>query len=238
MTTGFYFETAFATSGDQSSIPLSGTETGTINFLYGYGSNYSASLKTDPDAITVDRLTFNYLNYNLTLNWQALYQAGVVPFITSAMNSGSPHAYAVNAICRYTDGHIYFNTVASNTSSPPGNGWISAEPKTPVTITGSPGTSAVNTVVVSNGGGLMTIPLPSVATTNEGDTFQVVGVGAGGWKISQAALQEIFFGNTHTTIGIGGYLASTDAGDGITLRYCTAAGGYVVTSSIGNITVV
>ncbi len=231
-----YYPVAFAESGDQSTIPNTGTELGTINFPYGYGSNYSASLESDPDALRVDRLHFNYLMYTMTANWQALYQTGTVPFITSMENLGSPFAYALNAIVQYSDGKIYFNTVAANTASPPGNGWQVWQPQVLKTVTASPGSTAVNTIVVANGGGLMTIPLP--ATAADGDTFQVSGVGAGGWIISQAAGQQIFFGNMATTLGATGTLASSNRYDDVTLKYYTALGNWKVVASIGNMTVV
>lgn len=223
-------------SGDVATVPVSGTELGTINFTYGYGSNYSASLTTNPDALQVDRLTFNYLMNTLTANFQALYQTGTVPFITAAMNNSVAFSYGVGATCLFTDGNVYYNTTASNTASPPGNGWVPWQPNIPVTITASPGSSLVNTIVVANGGGLMTIPLP--ATANNGDTFQVSGVGAGGWLLSQATGQQVFFGNTSTTLGVGGSLASSNRYDDITLKYYTALGNWKVVSSIGNITVV
>ena len=116
--TGFYFINSFATSGDQSAIPTTGTEVGTVNFLYGYGSNYSAPISSDPDAILVDRLTFNYLLNKVTNNWQNLYQNGVVPFITSAMNGGSPYSYGINALVLGTDGNVYFSLVSANTTTP------------------------------------------------------------------------------------------------------------------------
>lgn len=118
MTTGIYYQTPFANLGDVTTVPVSGTELGTINFTYGYGSNYSQSVQTNPSALTVDRLTFNYLLNTITANWQQLYQTGVVPFITTAMNGGSPYSYAANAVCQGADTNIYFNYLASNTGTP------------------------------------------------------------------------------------------------------------------------
>ncbi len=231
-----YFPIAFAASGDQSAVPNTGTEIGTVNFTYGYGSNYSEPLSTNPDALRVGRLTFNYLMYEMTANWQALYQTGTVPFITSGENLGSPFAYAIGATVQFSDGKIYFNTVAANILSPPGNGWQIWQPQVLRTITASPGSSAVNTITVANGATLMTIPLP--ATAADGDTFQVSGVGAGGWLISQAAGQEIIFGNTATTTGVTGSLASANQYDDVTLKYYAALSNWKVVASVGNMTVI
>ncbi len=231
-----YYPVAFATSGDQTAIPNTGTELGTINFTYGYGSNYSASLTTDPDAKRVDRQHSNYLMYTMTANWQALYQTGSVPWITDVENLGTPFPYALNAIVQYSDGKIYFNTVADNVATPgdPASGWQQWQPMIPVTVTASPVSSAVCTAVVANGGSLMTIPLPAAA--NDGDTFQVSGVGVGGWLISQAAGQQILGPGLSTTIGVTGTLASSNRYDDVTLRYYDALGNWKVIAVVGNLT--
>ncbi len=113
-----YFPITFAALGDTATVPTTGTETGTINFQYGYGSNYSASLQTDPNALQVDRLTFNYMINQLTGNWQALYQTGAVPFITAAQNQGSAYAYAAHALVGAPDGNLFYSLTSSNTTTP------------------------------------------------------------------------------------------------------------------------
>jgi hypothetical protein len=60
---------------------------------------------------------------------------------------------------------------------------------------------------------------------------------ANGWTVAQGAGQEIFFGNTHTTVGAGGSLASTNAGDCITMVCLVANNTFYVVSSVGNITI-
>lgn len=236
-----YFINAFATTGDQSTIPVTGSETGTVNFQYGYGSKYSASLKTDPSALKVDRLTFNYLMYEMTLNWQNLYQNGIAPFISSADNGGSPYSYSKNALVRYTDGNNYYSLVNTNTATPGTDPtkwyiWNPSPSSKQITVTTSPGSALANNTIVANGGSLITIPLP--VAQNDGDNFQVIGAGAGGWQISQAAGQEIFFGNMNTTIGVTGSLASTNRYDNITLKYVAALTAWTVVASQGNITIV
>lgn len=236
-----YYINAFATAGDQTTIPTTGTEIGTVNFQYGYGSNYSASLESDPDALKVERLTFNYLMYTMTSNWQQLYQNGLPPFITTAMNGGSPFSYSANAVVLGQDGKNYFSIVGSNTSTPGSDPtkwqiWNPAPSTWEVTDTTSPVSTLANQTRVSNSGSLITIPLPS--TQNSNDSFCVIGAGAGGWKISQAAGQKIYFGNLSTTTGTGGSLASTNQYDNVTLRYVTALSAWTVVASQGNITVV
>ncbi len=41
-----YFPVTFAAIGDKTTIPNTGTEIGPVNFPYGYGSNYSASIRS------------------------------------------------------------------------------------------------------------------------------------------------------------------------------------------------
>ena len=93
----------------------------------------------------------------------------------------------------------------------------------------------VNNGYGANGGGSIAFTLPAVSAI--GSIISIVGM-AVGWSVVQGAGQEIFFGNTHTTVGAGGSLASTNAGDCITIVCLVANTTWYVTSSIGNITVV
>lgn len=238
----YYYINAFAVAGDVTTIPVTGTELGAVNFQYGYGSNYSASLTTNPDALKTDRLTFNYLMNTMTANWQQLYQTGIVPFITSAMNGGSPYSYSKNALVyQVSDGNNYYSLTNSNTSVPGSDPtqwylWNPSPSSKQVTVTSSPGSALANNTIVTNSASLITVPLP--VAQNDGDNFAIIGAGAGGWKISQAAGQKIYFGNTNTTTGVTGSLASTNARDNVSLKYVSALTAWTVVSSIGNLTVV
>ncbi len=87
------------------------------------------------------------------------------------------------------------------------------------TIAGTSQAGAVNNIYQPNNVALTTIALPAVSAV--GDTMEVVGNGAGGWKISQAAGQIIHH-LTDTTAGVGGSVASSSRYDTITLRCCVA----------------
>lgn len=85
---------------------------------------------------------------------------------------------------------------------------------------------------------LTTMTLP--ATPIQGDTIAITGYTAGGWKVAQNANQQIFMGNQSSTIGVGGYIASTLAKDCVRI-VCVTAGAsaeWVVVFSMGNLTVV
>ena len=97
-------------------------------------------------------------------------------------------------------------------------------------------TMAIDTGSLANKGTLLTLTLP--ATSAVGKTVRVAGMNAGLWKIAQGANQYIKFGNLSTTVGIGGSLASTQTYDAVELVCIEADKGWVVVSSIGNITVV
>lgn len=96
-------------------------------------------------------------------------------------------------------------------------------------------TMAVDTGSLANKGTLLTLTLP--ATSVVGKTVRVAGMNAGLWKIAQAANQYIKFGNQNTTTGTGGSLASVATYDAVELVCIETNVGWVVVSSIGNITV-
>ena len=87
-------------------------------------------------------------------------------------------------------------------------------------VTGTAQAMANNNGYITNNVALVTTTLPAVSSI--GDLVWVVGKGVGGWRIAQNAGQSIHFGNQDTTIGIGGYLDSTNQYDAIQLL-CTAA---------------
>lgn len=112
-------------------------------------------------------------------------------------------------------------------SSGSGFSWVD-QTTTPVTMT-------INTSYVADNSGLVTLTLPTTAPF--GSVFQVVGKGAGGWKIAQNSGQQIIFGDLSTTSGASGFLSSTHTNDTVTLVCVTANNEFVVYDSIGNITV-
>jgi len=104
-------------------------------------------------------------------------------------------------------------------------------------VTGISQGAAVNSGYIANNAGLVTITLP--ATSAVGSLVAVTGINnATGWKIAQNSGNQIFFGNTNTTAGTGGSLASTATRDTVYLVCVTANAAWNVVNSIGNITVV
>lgn len=102
-------------------------------------------------------------------------------------------------------------------------------------------TTATQTISTQNGyvtdrGGGVTYTLP--ATASFGDEFIITGK-LGQWTLAQNANQQINISSSSTTVGVGGSLASTNAGDSV-WAVCTTAGASTVWrifNFVGNITV-
>lgn len=121
MTLPYYFRIPFGFAGDRTSIPVTGSNSGPVNFQYGYGEPYSLPRSTDPAALTIPRVSFNQLLFNTTASIQQLQQYGVPYFITAADNGGTAFAYQRNAVVRYNNGTTeenYLSLVDSNTALP------------------------------------------------------------------------------------------------------------------------
>jgi len=103
-------------------------------------------------------------------------------------------------------------------------------------VTGTTKQMVANVRYGANNAGLVTFTLPATVDCLVGDTFEVDGIGAGGWKIAQNASQLIHFGDTDSLTGTGGFIASTHRRDCVILKY-VAANEFQVIDSIGNITI-
>jgi len=103
-------------------------------------------------------------------------------------------------------------------------------------VTGTSQTAAVNNGYIANNAGTVTVTLPATAAV--GSAFAVTGMNnATGWKLAVASGQTIFYG-TATTTASTGYLQSTNIYDAVEIVCNVANTSFIVTSSIGNITVV
>jgi len=93
-------------------------------------------------------------------------------------------------------------------------------------------------VYITNNASLVTLTLP--ATCALGDRFQVVGSGAGGWKVAQNASQTIHLieAGNDTTTGVGGSIASSQRYDCAEFICITENTDFVVINGSGNFTLV
>lgn len=103
-------------------------------------------------------------------------------------------------------------------------------------ITGTTQTAVIDNGYILNNVAQVVVTLPTTAAV--GSIVRISGLGAGGWKLAQNASEYIYFGNTTSTTGIGGYLESTHSKDSIELVCVVADTAWSVISSVGNITIV
>jgi hypothetical protein len=103
-------------------------------------------------------------------------------------------------------------------------------------VTATTQAAAINSGYVVNAASLVTITLP--ATAPVGSLLEIVGVGAGGWRLGQAAGQQVVFGSIASTAGAGGQLNSTHQRDAIRLLNIVADTTWQVISAVGNIDVI
>lgn len=103
-------------------------------------------------------------------------------------------------------------------------------------------TGATVTLVAENGyvcdrGGGVTFTLPASGTL--GDIIAIVGK-LGAWTVAQNANQQILLGDSSSTVGVGGSIASAQVGDCVEIVCITAGASTVwrVRASMGNITIV
>lgn len=104
------------------------------------------------------------------------------------------------------------------------------------TITASQTLAVNHGYICVSAGGALALLLP--ATSALGDIIEITLDGATSWSITQAASQQIRFGNVQTTAGTGGSITSTLPGDTIRMVCQTANLKWNILSSVGNLTVV
>ncbi len=162
-------------------------------------------------------------------------------------NTGFTYNSSTNAVAATTfvgalTGNASTATILATTRTINGVGFngsaditISASPFTWNTTSGTSATIAAYNAYFANNAGLVTYTLPATATV--GDTFVVSYQGVGGWAIDQNSGQSIVFGNATTTPTTGS-LASSAAGDTVTIVCRETDTVFQVISSMGNIIVV
>ena len=188
------------------------------------GTKYSWTTATYPTTTTANRLLYssatNTVTDLATANSATLVtNASGVPAWTSSMTNGqiligSTGATPVVGTITGTSGISVAVGAGTITLSGTGSGIGWNE------ITGASQTMAPDQGYVTNNAGLVTLTLPAVAAF--GTVINIVGKGAGGWRIAQGAGQQIQVGSTASTVGAGGYVESTNQYDSIELL-CTTA---------------
>jgi hypothetical protein len=103
-------------------------------------------------------------------------------------------------------------------------------------VTGTSQMMAVNNGYIANNAAQVDCTLPT--TSSVGDIVEVVGKGAGGFKVSQTGAQQIAFLGQTTTAGVGGTLTPDEAGASVKLLCITATNLWRVIHSVGNFVLV
>lgn len=100
-----------------------------------------------------------------------------------------------------------------------------------ITVVGPTGMLVDNGYVANNAIAVqLTLPLTSAF----GSIIEVAGKGAGGWVVQQNAGQSIIEVSTSTTVGVGGSVASSEAGASIKMVCITADTVWRIIASTGN----
>jgi hypothetical protein len=139
-----FFRFPWATSGDTDAVPDTDPGTGEVSYQTGYGPDYSESLASNPDALPIERDKFNKVIQDITEAIRAWQIMGTPPFITDAMNGGTPFSYANQARVIY-GGVLYESLIDSNTDLPTvTTSWLAVPPPSIVVnqFAGSTGGSA------------------------------------------------------------------------------------------------
>jgi len=106
-----------------------------------------------------------------------------------------------------------------------GFGWVE--------VTGTSQAMTINNAYIANNAGLVTLTIP--ATLAIGDSFSVVGKGAGGWLVQANTGQTIYMGNQ--TSSVAGSISSTNRRNCVMFTCITANTELEVRNSIGNIAI-
>lgn len=102
-------------------------------------------------------------------------------------------------------------------------------------VTGTTQSMAVNNGYISSNASQVVLTLPATAVI--GDTVKVQGKGTGGWRVAQNSGQLIHFDSSTSTLGITGYIESTQRYNSVELVCITANNEWAVNSASGNLTV-
>jgi hypothetical protein len=151
-----YFDIVWAVDGDITTIPDALDPSGFVSFTQGYTSNYQSPSGTYP----IERDKFNYLMNQVTGAIQAYQQFGTPPFITSAMNGGSPFSYSAGARV-LKSGVVYTSLTDSNTQTPPDTNWTTGTS----VLKGGTGLTTITAhyLPIGNGTSPLTLLAPSAA---------------------------------------------------------------------------
>lgn len=232
--------------GKTNDIPAAANLTAGTGISITNGHNSITIASTSTASGTVNNGTANQLAYYATTGTAVsgltsansatlVTNASGVPAWTGSMTNGqiligSTGATPVLATLTAGAGISIANAAGSITISGTGSGIGWTE------VTGTTQAMAQDQGYVSNNAAQVVFTLP--VTASFGTVINLVGKGAGGWKIAQNAGQNIQLGSSSSTVGVTGYIESTNRYDSIELLCTTANTTWTVLGGPqGNITV-
>jgi hypothetical protein len=204
------------------------------------GSIYTFTTATYPSTTTANQLLYssatNTVSGLASANSATLVTGATgVPAWTGSMTNGqvligSTGATPVLSTLTAAGGITITNAAGAITISGAGGGFSWTE------VTGLAQTMVANNgYVASNNAGQVVLTLPAASVI--GDTVKVQGKGTGGWKVAQNAGQLIHFNSSTTTLGVLGYIESTQRYNSVELVCITNTSEWAVNSASGNLTV-
>ena len=111
-----YYRISFAATGDRTDLPDT-TPDSAVSYQTGYTREYELNSQTNDDARFVERNIFNDLVFDLTSNEKLYYETAYPPYITDAMNGGTPYQYDQYARCRFNN-RVYESLTDNNATEP------------------------------------------------------------------------------------------------------------------------
>lgn len=173
MPNSLYFDVVFAVDGDLTPVPDAVQPSGSISYSQGWGPFYAQDPTVNPStALFIDRAQTNQLFNDVTGAIQQLQQNSVPPFITSAMNNGSPYTYGAG-VQVILSGVIYQSLVASNADTPPSSKWQVMPGNSGVLFSGGTSGGSANAQTVASTQGNWTNANKNIITWISG--FSVTG---------------------------------------------------------------
>jgi hypothetical protein len=148
-----------------------------------------------------------------------LFQNNIILFYAGNPN-GNVAGVTYQFVWDTTDNLLYICTTSGTSSTAQWTLVTSGGAGNFNTVTGTSASMLIDSTYQPNNAGLVTLTLPVLSPS--GSIINVVGYGAGGWKIAQNSGQKILIGSAASTAGTGGYIASTNQYDSISLK-CVVA---------------
>jgi len=223
------------------------------NIGIGYTACNAVTTGTNNTAIGMQSLVGGYPltgSYNIAIGYQA--GGGIDAANSSNIAIGNAGASESNKIRIGTQGtgngqqdscfiagiHGVTPSGATQTVIIDSNGELGSTPASGIawSVVTANQTAVINEGYICNKAGVLALALPSTAAV--GSVIRVTGINTDlGWSITQGAGQQIHFGDSSTTSGAGGSLASTLKRDSVEIVCVVADDEWNVVSSVGNITV-